>query len=231
MASPYSRMARSYGYNYGLLGASIYTQSRHGRVQAQQYRAIRKGNKQAGRVAKPAQIRASMAPRKGDRTRGGVNISGYKRLNKAQRASLNSQQRALYTARRNTVNTRRVNRAIMAGYVAPYAVNAAVKTLGYKNAQGNFVGKKTYVVGGIKRTGSYWTRQGKRANVAIRVPRRVAQGAPARGGNKANGRLMISARSGSRYRRFTQAARTPTFQVRSGGRVRRDYRGRFSGWW
>lgn len=234
MASPYGKVARSYGYNYGLLGLSVYSQSRHSRVQAQQYKAVRTGNRRAGTKQKPAQIRASLAPRKGAVTKKGTNISGYKRLNRTQRAGLNSQQRAMYTARRNTVNTRRASVAIFAGYVAPYAIGLSVKKLNRTNVQGTRVGKTTYIVGGIKRTGSYWTRQGKRANFAVRIPRIVAQGTPGR--KPPGGRLMIPSRTGgfrtSAYHGAKNFGRRAgrTYSYNKAGRVRRNYKGQFSGW-
>lgn len=215
-------------YNYGIMAASYgltasrqasnqrYVRSTGARTSLQKTRAYQSALP-AGRHSRKSTYISSR----------GINYGGRKKLTKQQQSRLNRQQRALYQQRRRNVMYNRAGTALLAASLAPYAVRLGVRTLGYTNtATGQPMGKKTYVVGGLKRTGSYWTRQGKRANYAVRIPRRVAQGVPGRAPRSS--RLAIPARTGSRYTRFKQAQRT--FTVRS-GRVRRDYKGRFAGWY
>ena len=236
----YGVMAASYGISAGRAASNQrYAKSTGARTQLQRARAI-----------SYAQPKGKGSKKKDYISNKGINFGGKKKLTKQQQARLNKQQRAAYTQRRKNVMYNRAGNAMFAAALAPYVAHYA---LGYRRlystnpATGQRMGKNTHIIGGLNRQGSYWTRHGKRANFAVRVPRFVAQGAPARGGNR--GLKMIPSKTGgyrtSAYRgaksfqrhvgsRGRMYGRRAAFHTqgarRATDRLRRNYKGQFAGW-
>jgi hypothetical protein len=165
-------------------------------------------------------------------SKSGTNYGGYKRLNSTQKAGLTSDQRRLYSARRGHVLHNRASTAVLAGSAAAYLGGKYLKRIQLVNqATGQKYGKITYVLGGIKKTGSYWTHSGKKFNAAVRIPRVFAQRTP---GRKTIYK-QLAKHSGGYRTNLKNAGRTFNVAAKHGGHVKRHIRvrrgpgGKFAG--
>lgn len=182
------------------------------------------------------------------RSRSGQNISGRQRLNRTQRATLTRKESAQYGVRR----VQRQNKIIARTALGVSAIGLANQAYRMKYGQGlpglrgparsfKVKGKFKYMADnapGARRirfyganfsraksgAHSYFQPRGFGGRINIRIPNRIAQGPRPKSTLRA-----IPRRTGGM--RTTAVNMRRTFKVgRKSGRVRRNYKGQFAGW-